>query len=67
MLFATKSLNTRSNLNLGLYPAAVANLSDEKVFAHFMPYIEAKAHPSIKDQQIMANSLIEFIDKNIDW
>tara|TARA_B110000503_G_C7158491_1_gene418507 strand:+ start:1991 stop:3088 length:1098 start_codon:yes stop_codon:yes gene_type:complete len=46
---------------------AVANLSDEKVFAHFMPYIEAKAHPSIKDQQIMAISLIEFIDKNIDW
>tara|TARA_A100001015_G_scaffold231036_1_gene261501 strand:+ start:167 stop:370 length:204 start_codon:yes stop_codon:yes gene_type:complete len=26
--FAIKSLNTRSNLSLGLYPAAVANLKD---------------------------------------
>jgi len=45
---------------------AVANLNDKKVFTHFMPYIEATAHPSIKDHQIMANSLIEFIEENIE-
>ena len=46
---------------------AVANLNDKKIYIHFMPYIESTVHPSIEDQQIMANSLIEFIDKNIDW
>ena len=46
---------------------AVTNLEDEKIFTHFMPYLEAAAHPTIKDQQIMANSLIEFIVKNIEW
>lgn len=45
---------------------AVANLNDKKIHTHFMPYIKAKAHPSIKDQEKMANSLIDFIDKNID-
>ena len=47
--------------------SAVANLNDKKIYTHFMPYIKATAHPSIEDQQIMSNSLIEFIDKNIDW
>ncbi|WP_034043037.1 SGNH/GDSL hydrolase family protein [Wocania ichthyoenteri] len=47
--------------------SAVTNLNDKKIYTHFMPYIKAAAHPSIEDQQIMSNSLIEFIDKNIDW
>jgi hypothetical protein len=46
---------------------AVANLNDKKIYTHFMPYIKATAHPSIQDQEVMATSLIEFIDKNIEW
>lgn len=46
---------------------AVANINDEKIYTHFMPYIEASAHPSIKDHEEMANSLIGFIEENIDW
>jgi len=46
---------------------AVANQKDKKIHAHFMPYIEASTHPSIKDQEVMAKSLIEFIEKNINW
>jgi len=46
---------------------AVANLNDKRIYTHFMPYIEAIAHPSIKDQEEMANSLIGFIEENIDW
>ena len=46
---------------------AVANLNDKMIYTHFMPYIEASAHPSIKDQKEMANSLIGFIEENIDW
>ena len=46
---------------------AVSNLNDKMIYAHFLPYIEASTHPSIKDQEEMANSLIKFIEENIDW
>ena len=46
---------------------AVVNLNDKMIYTHFMPYIEASAHPSIKDQEEMANSLIVFIEENIAW
>ncbi|SNY94557.1 SGNH/GDSL hydrolase family protein [Flagellimonas pacifica] len=51
----------------GYIEKAVANLNDKAVYTHFMPYIEATAHPSIKDQETMANELINFIEKNIHW
>lgn len=46
---------------------AVTNLNDKKIDTHFMPYKESPGHPTIKEQEIMANSLIQFIDKNIAW
>ena len=47
--------------------SAVRKLADEKVYTHFLPYIEASAHPSIADHETMANSLSKFIEENIDW
>jgi hypothetical protein len=46
---------------------AAANLNDEMIYTHFMPYLEASTHPSIKDQEIMANDLIQFIEDTINW
>ena len=46
---------------------AVDNLNDEKIQIHFMPFLEAPAHPSIADQETMANSLIGFIEENVVW
>lgn len=46
---------------------AVTNLKDEKIYTHFMPYKESPGHPTIQEQESMANSLIEFMDKNIAW
>ena len=46
---------------------AVANLNDMKIYTHFIPYKETPGHPSITEQEEMANSLIQFIDENIDW
>ncbi|MFY0599781.1 MAG: hypothetical protein JXR03_08910 [Cyclobacteriaceae bacterium] len=46
---------------------AVRNLEDEKIYTHFVKYKESSGHPSIKEQQDMANSLIAFIDENIVW
>ena len=52
---------------MGFIKKAVANLNDKKMYTHFMPYIEASAHPSIKDHEIMATELIQFIEDKIDW
>jgi len=46
---------------------AVSNLNDKMIYTHFMPYIEADAHPSIEDHEVMAKGLIEFIEENIEW
>jgi len=52
---------------MGYIDTAVANLNDEMIYTHFMPYIEASGHPTIEDHEEMANSLIRFMEKNIDW
>lgn len=52
---------------VGYIEKAVTNLNDKAIFTHFMPYIESVAHPSIKEQEIMAKSLIGFIEENINW
>lgn len=46
---------------------AVANLGDSAIYTHFVPYKETPGHPSISEQQDMANSFIRFIDENIEW
>lgn len=46
---------------------AATNLNDKMIHTHFMPYLEASAHPSIKDNKKMANDLIQFIENNIKW
>jgi lysophospholipase L1-like esterase len=47
--------------------SATTNLNDNKIYTHIMPYIKSSTHPSIGDQQIMAKSLSQFIDRNIVW
>ncbi|QEK51548.1 electron transporter RnfD [Pedobacter aquae] len=46
---------------------AVAGLKDEKIYTHFIPYKNSGGHPSIKEQQDLANSLIEFLEKELSW
>lgn len=46
---------------------AVTNLNDKNIYTHFIPFKETPGHPSIIEQEEMANSLIQFIDENIDW
>lgn len=51
----------------GYIQKAVAQLNDSKVYTHFFPYKNTPGHPKVSEQQDMANSLIDFIDKNIKW
>ncbi|GAB1855461.1 SGNH/GDSL hydrolase family protein [Flavobacteriaceae bacterium MHTCC 0001] len=46
---------------------AVGNLNDKNMYTLFVPFKETPGHPSIKEQEIIAESLIKFIDKHIVW
>lgn len=46
---------------------AVTHLNDKNIYTHFEPFKGTPGHPSLKEQEQMAYSLIKFIDKNIEW
>jgi len=51
----------------GYIEKAVSELKDEKIYVHIIPYKNTPGHPSAKEQQAMADNLIDYIDKNIKW
>jgi hypothetical protein len=51
----------------GYVKQAVEQLHDSKMYTLFFPYKNTGGHPKVAEQKIMANELIEFIDKNIKW
>ncbi|MFC3559267.1 SGNH/GDSL hydrolase family protein [Pedobacter jamesrossensis] len=46
---------------------AVAFLRDKKVSSYFFTYKNSNGHPKIKEQQMMADELINFIETNKYW
>ena len=46
---------------------AVAQLKDKKIFTHFAPYKNTPGHPKTNEQKVLADGLINFIEKNIKW
>jgi len=46
---------------------AVEKLDDPKIHTHFFPFIAKGGHPRVEDNKVMAESLIGFIEKNIEW
>ncbi len=51
----------------GYIEKAATSLGDKKIFTHFIPYKNTPGHPSVKEQQAMADDLTAFIDQNIKW
>ncbi len=51
----------------GYIQKAVVGLNDKNIYTHFIPYKNTNGHPSLKEQQAMADDLIGFIEKNIGW
>ena len=51
----------------GYIETAVKGLSDSKITTHFFPYKETSGHPKRLEQKVMADDLIDYIDKNIKW
>lgn len=51
----------------GYVSQAVENIGDSRILTHFVAYKETPGHPSVSEQQDMADSFIRFIDENISW
>ena len=51
----------------GYVQKAVAELKDPRVYTFFVAYKNTPGHPKTEEQKAMADKLIEFIDKNIQW
>ena len=51
----------------GYIEKAVSGLKDANVYVHIIPYKNTKGHPSVREQQAMADDLIGFIHKRIGW
>lgn len=51
----------------GYIEKAVAELHDAKIHTLFFPFINKNIHPLREDNKVMADRLIDFIEKNISW
>ena len=51
----------------GYVQKAVASMKDPFIYTFFVPYKNTPGHPKVKEQQAMADSLIQFIERNIKW
>ena len=51
----------------GYVQKAVTQIGDKNIYTHIFPYKSTPGHPSKKEQQVMAEDLIAFIDQHIRW
>jgi hypothetical protein len=51
----------------GYVQKAVDHLGDNKIHTLFVPYKGTFGHPRVEEQKKMADTLIHFIEKRIDW
>ncbi len=51
----------------GYIETAVSHLKDKKIYTCFFPFKDTPGHPRKSEQQLMANELIQFIDRNLKW
>ena len=51
----------------GYMQKAVDEMNDQNIYTLFFPYKNTNGHPNVDEQKVMADSLINFIDKNIKW
>ncbi|MGN6194193.1 MAG: SGNH/GDSL hydrolase family protein [Ginsengibacter sp.] len=51
----------------GYVREAVKELNDHKIFAYIAPFKGTKGHPKVKEQKLLAEGLIQFINDHIRW
>lgn len=51
----------------GYIRTALREMNDPGIFLHFFPFKNTNGHPTAAEQQVMADSLIAFIEEHIKW
>jgi len=51
----------------GYIQKAVKQMNDPKIHTHFFKFKNTGGHPNVAEQKLMADDLIDFINKNIKW
>ncbi len=51
----------------GYIREAVKEMNDPSIYTLFFPYLQKDGHPKVKDHRVMADTLVHFIDRNINW
>ena len=51
----------------GYVEKAVALLNDPKVLTYFAPYKNTPGHPKTAEQKLLADGLIDFMEKHVKW
>ncbi len=51
----------------GYIEKAVSGLKDSKIYTHFIPYKNTYGHPSVTEQQAMADDLIVYMEQEKIW
>ena len=46
---------------------AIRQLDDSNIYIHFFKYKNSDGHPNVAEQNMMANSLIQFIESKVKW
>jgi len=46
---------------------AVSDINDNNIYTLFVPYKNTKGHPNVKEQNVIADSLIHFIKNEFGW
>jgi hypothetical protein len=51
----------------GYVVKAVNGLNDKNIHTLFFPFTGKAGHPRVDDNEKMANILIDYIEKNVQW
>jgi lysophospholipase L1-like esterase len=66
-MLGNMDITSKGSLWPGYVVKAVYELHDKKIYVYFAPYKETPVHPKVKEQQMLADGLIQFIDQHIKW
>lgn len=64
-ILGNMSISKKGSKWMGYVSKAVEEMNDDKIYSHFIPFKGTNGHPSIKEQEALSRSLIEFINNNI--
>ena len=66
-MFGNMDITKKGSKWVKLVEEAIKSLSDKNIYTLFVPYKKTKGHPRVNEQNILADSLIHFIENKFHW